>query len=128
MFDIKTFCIFQLLWKLQNIKKLQIFSNLVQIRTVTSHIKAILLVISRHFDIWYLLPVFRMTFGFPSTLGLHSLGKPIDSYWFKMSCLNYLVFICVHCFFLKMMKLYKDICPTWISRTSAEFFSHKFTS
>ena len=51
-----------------------------------------------------------------------SLGKPIDSYWFKMSCLSCLVFICVHCFFLKMMKLYKDICSAWISRTSAEIF------
>ena len=37
-----------------------------------------------------------------------------------MSCLSCLIFICVHCFFLKMMKLYKDICSAWISRTSAE--------
>ena len=50
-------------------------------------------------------------------------GKPIDSYWFEMSCLSCLVFICVHCFFLKMMKLYKDICSAWISHTSADFFS-----
>ena len=28
-------------------------------------------------------------------------------------------------FFLKMMKLYKDICSAWINCTSAEFFSHK---
>ena len=53
---------------------------------------------------------------------LLSLGKPIDSYWdfywFKMSCLSYLVFICVHCFYFKMMKLYKEICSAWISRTS----------
>ena len=28
-----------------------------------------------------------------------SLGKRIGSYWFKMSCLSCLVFICVHCFF-----------------------------
>ena len=54
--------------------------------------------------------------------GILSLGKPIDSYWFKMSCLSFLVFICVHCFFLKMMKLYKDICSAWIRRTSAEMF------
>ena len=39
-----------------------------------------------------------------------------------MSCLSCLVFICVHCFWLKMMKLFKDICSAWISRTSAEFF------
>ena len=56
-----------------------------------------------------------------------SFGKPIDSYWFEMSCLSCLVFICVHCFFLKMMKLYKDICSAWISRTSADFF-HILTS
>ena len=54
--------------------------------------------------------------------GIFSLGKPTDSYWFKMSCLSFLVFICVHCFSLKMMKLYKDICSAWISRTSAEIF------
>ena len=53
---------------------------------------------------------------------IFSLGKPIDSYWFKMSCLSCLVFICVHCFFLKMMKLCKDICSAWISRTCAGFF------
>ena len=52
----------------------------------------------------------------------NSLGKPIDSYWFKISCLSCLIFICAHCFFLKMMKLYKDICSAWISRTSAEIF------
>ena len=54
-------------------------------------------------------------------LGQLSLGKPIDSYWFKIFCLS-LFYICVHCFFLKMMKLYKDNCSAWISRTSAEFF------
>ena len=43
---------------------------------------------------------------------LYSLGKPIDSYWFKMSCMSCLVFICVHCFFLEMMKLYKDMNAT----------------
>ena len=32
-----------------------------------------------------------------------------------MSCLTYLVFSCVYCFFLnKMIKLYKDICSAWI--------------
>ena len=51
-----------------------------------------------------------------------SLGKAIDSYWFKMSCLSFLVFICLHCFFLKMMKLFKDICSAWMSRTSVEIF------
>ena len=51
-----------------------------------------------------------------------SLGKPIDFYWFKMSNLSWLVVICVHCFFLKIIKLYKDICYAWISRTSAESF------
>ena len=38
--------------------------------TVTSHIKALLLVISRHFDIWYLLFAFCITCRFPCTLGL----------------------------------------------------------
>ena len=37
------------------------------------------------------------------------LGKPIDSYWFEMSWLSCLVFICVHCFFIEIMKLYKDM-------------------
>ena len=55
-------------------------------------------------------------------LNFVSLGKPIDSYWFKLSCLSCLVFICVHCCFPKMMKLYKDICSAWIIRTSAEIF------
>ena len=36
--------------------------------------------------------------------GYLSLGKPIDSYWFKMSCLTCLVFSCVYCFFRKAMK------------------------
>ena len=54
-------------------------------------------------------------------LGQLSLGKPIDSYWFKIFCLS-LFYICVNCFFLKMMKLYKDNSSAWISRTSAEFF------
>ena len=31
-------------------------------------------------------------------------------------------------FFLKTVKLYKNICSAWISRTSAEFFSHRLTS
>ena len=39
-----------------------------------------------------------------------------------MSCLSCLVFTCVHWFFLKTMKLYKDICSAWRSRTSAEIF------
>ena len=39
-----------------------------------------------------------------------------------MSYLNFLVFVYVHCFLLKMMKLYKGTCSAWISRTSAEFF------
>ena len=30
--------------------------------------------------------------------------------------------LCWSLFFLKMMKLYKDICSAWISHTSAEFF------
>ena len=51
-----------------------------------------------------------------------SLGKPIDSYWFKISCLHCLVLICVHCFFLKILKLYKDICSAWISSISTEIF------
>ena len=55
-------------------------------------------------------------------------AKPIDSYWFEMSSLSCSVFICVHCFFLKMMKLYKDICSAWISRTSADFFLHMLKS
>ena len=51
-----------------------------------------------------------------------SLGKPIDSHCFKMSCLTCLVFSCVYCFFLKTIKLHKYICSAWISRTSVEFF------
>ena len=39
-----------------------------------------------------------------------------------MSCLTSLAFSCVYCFFLKTMKLYKDICSAWISRTSAGIF------
>ena len=31
-------------------------------------------------------------------------------------------------FFLKMMKLYKDICSAWINHTFVEFFSHRLTS
>ena len=38
--------------------------------------------------------------------------------WFKMSCFSCSVFSCVYCFLLKMMKLYKEICTAWISRTS----------
>ena len=34
-------------------------------------------------------------------LSKNILGKAIDSYWFKMSCLISLVFHCVYCFFLK---------------------------
>ena len=45
-----------------------------------------------------------------------SLRKPADSYWFKMSCVSCLVFICVHCFFLKIMKLYNDICFVCMNR------------
>ena len=41
---------------------------------------------------------------------------------FKMSCFSCLIFICVHCFFLKMMKLYKDISSAWIRRSFAKFF------
>ena len=52
-----------------------------------------------------------------------SLGKPIDSYWFKMSSFSCLVFILCLLFFLKMIKLYKDICSAWISPTSVEFFT-----
>ena len=49
-----------------------------------------------------------------------SLRKPIDSYWFKTSCLGFLVIICVHCFLLKMMKLcvhyyVLTICSAWIT-------------
>ena len=56
------------------------------------------------------------------TVTAFSLGKPIDPLWFNMSCLTCLVFSCVYFFFLKTMNLYKNICFTWISRTSAEFF------
>ena len=52
MFDTKTICIFQLSRKLQNIKNLH-----ADILTVTSNIKTILLVTSRHSDILNLLPV-----------------------------------------------------------------------
>ena len=38
---------------------------------------------------------------FMTGLAIVSLGKPIDSHWLKMSCLNCLVFRCVYCFFLK---------------------------
>ena len=73
MFDFKTIYvmyIFQLLKKITEYWTLQIFRNLVQIWTVSCHIKAMLLVISRHFDICPLLLVFHLTFGFPCTLGL----------------------------------------------------------
>ena len=50
-----------------------------------------------------------------------SLGKAIDSHWFKMSCLTCLVLSCVYCFFLKRWN-YIKIFSAWISRTSAEFF------
>ena len=30
-----------------------------------------------------------------------SLEKPVDSHWFKMSCLTCLFFSCIYCFFLK---------------------------
>ena len=53
---------------------------------------------------------------------IFSLEKPIDSHWFKISCFSCSAFSCVCCFFLKKMKLYKDICSAWISRTSTEFF------
>ena len=36
---------------------------------------------------------------FPSKLIIKV--KPIDSHWFKMSCLTCLIFSCVYCFFLK---------------------------
>ena len=45
----------------------------------------------------------------------------------KMFCLCHLVFDCVF-FFHKMMIFCKEICFAWISRTSAEFFSHRFPS
>ena len=51
-----------------------------------------------------------------------SLGKPIDSYLFKMSCLSCLVFICVYCVFIKTMRLYKDICSAWISMYFCRIF------
>ena len=51
-----------------------------------------------------------------------SLEKPIYSDWSEMSCFSCSVFSCVYCFFLKTMKLYKDICSAWMSRTSAEIF------
>ena len=53
---------------------------------------------------------------------LLSLGKTIDSHWFKMFCFACLVFSCVYCLFFKTMKLYEDNCSAWISRTSAEIF------
>ena len=51
-----------------------------------------------------------------------SFGRPIHSYWFKLSCLSCAIFICIHCFFVKMMKLYKDTCSAWKNLTSAEIF------
>ena len=36
-----------------------------------------------------------------------SLRKPIDSYWFEMSCLIRLIFSCVYCFFLKRLNYIK---------------------
>ena len=53
---------------------------------------------------------------------VHQFIKPINSYSFEMSCFSCSVFSCVYCFFLKTMKLYKDICSAWIGRTSAEIF------
>ena len=54
----------------------------------------------------------------------HSLGKPIDFHWFKISCLTCLVFSCVYCFFLKRWNYIKskDTCSSWTNRTSAGIF------
>ena len=57
----------------------------------------------------------------------NSLEKLIDSYWFKMSCFICSVFSCVYFFFLKTMKLSKDICSAWINRASAEIVFHRLT-
>ena len=58
-----------------------------------------------------------------------SLEKPIDSLWFKMSCFSCSVSSCVYWIFLKRWNyIAKDICSAWISRTSADFFSHRLTS
>ena len=54
-----------------------------------------------------------------SNFHLLSLGKPIDFHWYKMSCLNCLIFSCVYCLFLKRWS-YIKICSAWTSRTSAE--------
>ena len=51
-----------------------------------------------------------------------SLGKPIDSHWFKLSCFDLLDLQLCLLFFLKTMKLCKGICSAWISRTSAAIF------
>ena len=57
-----------------------------------------------------------------------SLGKPIDSHWFKMSCLTCLVFSCVYCFFLKRWNYTKMFVLHESAVLLPIFFSHWLTS
>ena len=56
---------------------------------------------------WYFFPGRKTREGWPfsrntrkQNIPYFSLGKPIDSHWFKMSCLTCLIFSSVYCFFL----------------------------
>ena len=56
-----------------------------------------------------------------------SLGKPIDSYWFKMSCLTCLIFNCIYCFFLKRWN-YIKIFITFLDSTKLKIIWIKITT
>ena len=57
-----------------------------------------------------------------------SLGKPIDSYWFKMPGLTCLVFSCVYCFFLKRWNYIKIFVLHEYAVLLSKFFSCRLTS
>ena len=55
-----------------------------------------------------------------------SLGKPINSNWFKMSCLAWLVLSCVYCFFLKRWNYIKILVLHEQAVLLPNFFSHRW--
>ena len=57
-----------------------------------------------------------------------SLGKPIDSHLFKMSCLTCLIFSCVYCFSLKRWNYIKLFVLHELVVLLPKFFSHRLTS
>ena len=61
-------------------------------------------------------------------LRLVSLGKPIGSHWFKMSCLTCLVFNCVYYFFLKRGNFTKTFVLHEEAVLLPKFLSHRLTS